>query len=98
VREADPDFPWQSWIDDVNGNIYYMGIHYEFMKCIGTITPDLAERVYSFNRAYFKTEELAQLDSDDDAVCSRFIDKAIDRKSTRLNSSHTEVSRMPSSA
>jgi response regulator RpfG family c-di-GMP phosphodiesterase len=77
AREADSDFPWQSWIDDVNGNIYYMGIHYEFMKCIGPITPDLAERVYSFNRAYFNAEELTQLDSDDDTVCSSFIDKAI---------------------
>ena len=77
VRSLDPDFPWQSWIDDVNGNIYYMAIHYEFMKSIGSIAPDLAERVYSFNRAYFKEEELAQLDSDDDAVCSNFIRKTI---------------------
>jgi len=77
VRRLDPDFPWQSWIDDVKGNIYYMGIHYEFLKSIGPIAPDLAERVYSFNRAYFKPEELAQLDSDNDAVCSSLIEKAI---------------------
>jgi response regulator RpfG family c-di-GMP phosphodiesterase len=77
VRNLDPDFPWQSWIDDVNGNIYYMGIHYEFMKCIGPIAPDLAERVYRFNRAYFKPDELARLDSDDDAVCGDFIGKTI---------------------
>jgi len=77
VRKADRDFPWQSWIDDVNGNIYYMGIHYEFMKSIGPITPELAERVYGFNRAYFNAEELAQLDSDSGAICAGFIEKAI---------------------
>jgi hypothetical protein len=77
ARVNDPDFPWQSWVNDVNGNIYYMGIHYEFMKSIGPIAPDLAERVYGFNRAYFRAEELTQLDSDDDAVCGSFIEKAI---------------------
>jgi len=82
VRSLDPDFPWQCWIDDVNGNIYYMGIHYEFLKNIGPIAPELAERVYNFNRAYFTSEELAQLDSDDDAVCSSFIEKAINTASS----------------
>ena len=77
VRALDPDFPWQVWIDDVNGNIYYMGVHYEFMQSIGPITQDLADRVYNFNRSYFKPEELVQLESDDDDVCSSFILKAI---------------------
>ncbi|MDR0497078.1 MAG: hypothetical protein LBH42_05645 [Treponema sp.] len=77
VRSLDPDFPWQCWIDDVNGNIYYMGIHYEFMKCIGPISPDLAERVYNFNRAYFTPEELDMLDSNDDNVCRNFINNSI---------------------
>ena len=77
VKEFDRDFPWQSWIDDVNGNIEYMGIHYEFMTSIGPITPDLAERVYNFNRAFFSKEELARLDSYDDEVCEKFIEEAI---------------------
>ena len=77
VRTLDKEFPWQTWIDDVNGNIYYMGIHYEFMKCIGTIPLDLAERVYDFNRTYFSPEELAQLDSSVDNVCSSFIYRSI---------------------
>lgn len=77
VQSLDPDFPWKTWIDDVNGNIYYMGIHYEFLKDIGPITPDLAERVYSFTRSYFTTDELAKIDSNDDEVCGGFIKKAI---------------------
>jgi len=77
VRSFDPDFPWQTWIDDVNGNINYMGIHYEFMKSIGQIAPDLGERVYSFNRSYFTPQELAQLDSEDDTICSNFIQESI---------------------
>ena len=31
-------------------------------------------------------------------VFNAFIDRMVDRKSTRLNSSHTDISRMPSSA
>ena len=77
VRSLDPDFPWQIWIDDVNGNLYYMGIHYEFLKSIGTIESDLGERVYAFNRAFFSKEELAQLESEDDAVCGNFIKDSI---------------------
>jgi hypothetical protein len=85
VRVIDPDFPWQSWLDDVNEDIYYMSLHYEDSYYIGLryeyiyrpIAPDLAERVYGFNRAYFKPEEIAQLDSDDDAVCGGFIRRAI---------------------
>jgi len=77
VRNFDPDFPWQSWTDDVNGNVYYMGIHYEFMKCIGPIAPNLGEHVYNFNRAYFTREELARLDSSDDGVCGGFIRESI---------------------
>jgi hypothetical protein len=77
VRGRDPDFPWQSWIDDVYGNIYYMGIHYEFMKCIGPIDPYLTERVYDYNRAYFSPEELELIDSNDDEICSAFIKNAI---------------------
>jgi len=77
VRRTDSDFPWQTWIDDVNGNIYYMGIHYEFMASIGKITPDLGERVYGFNRAYFTHEELKLLDSNDDLICSNFIKNSI---------------------
>ena len=41
------------------------------------------------------------LPSDDviDAVCERYLEfLEADRKSTRLNSSHTDISRMPSSA
>ena len=32
------------------------------------------------------------------AVCTAFVDNEVDRKSTRLNSSHEWISRMPSSA
>lgn len=55
----------------------FLEIPHEFMKCIGTITAELAERVYGFNRAYFKPQELVQLDSEDDAVCRGFIEKTI---------------------
>ena len=33
-----------------------------------------------------------------DALCFGLFGKPLDRKSTRLNSSHTDISRMPSSA
>jgi len=73
VRSLDPDFPWQTWIDSVNGDLHYMVIHYECMKNIGTIPDSLRERVYNFNRSYFSANELEQLDSEDYGICSAFI-------------------------
>jgi hypothetical protein len=77
VREADPDFPWQNWTDDVKTDINYMVIHYEFMKNIGPITNDLGERVYHFNRSCFSDGELKQIDSDNDGICRAFIQNSI---------------------
>ena len=42
--------------------------------------------------------EREQLDSRLDAITSLDEERYLDRKSTRLNSSHTDISRMPSSA
>ena len=38
------------------------------------------------------------LTTTDEAACVDFYTRVIDRKSTRLNSSHSQQSRMPSSA
>ena len=42
--------------------------------------------------------DLTKFDSDFDLVSGRYVIDAKDRKSTRLNSSHNVISRMPSSA
>ena len=45
----------------------------------------------------FKSDEI-QLHPDDEKLVSVAYNKGLDRKSTRLNSSHVSESRMPSSA
>mgnify|MGYP003350383750 CR=1 FL=1 len=56
-----------------------------------------ASDTYSFYQSKSIKQALTE-QSLDDAVAKRDTAKIKDRKSTRLNSSHTDISRMPSSA
>ena len=70
------------------GNVFFdWDPHYVFKNII----PDQTKREYFMNTIAFP-----HLDMRCDAGVK--IDDAVDRKSTRLNSSHSSVSRMPSSA
>jgi hypothetical protein len=66
-QALDPDFPWKSWLDDVEGNIYYMGTRFEFIadREVTPIRPDLANRQWAFCRQHFEPKQLARLESDD---------------------------------
>ena len=61
------------------------------------------ESYWLVKKNYFKTIQVAgrmrvMLDSFEDWYAGQFHYKKVDRKSTRLNSSHSSQSRMPSSA
>ena len=66
--------------------------------------PDVMQLLYVANRTEWKPRIEAALAAGTVVVCDRYLassvayGEALDRKSTRLNSSHIPLSRMPSSA
>ena len=85
---------------DIDGTLlnFKMSERYAIEYCfnkfhMGTCTDEMLQRYSVINRGYWERLETGEL-TREQVMLGRFQD----RKSTRLNSSHIEESRMPSSA
>ena len=66
------------------------------------LTYTIIEHIFGYNRILTHEHSLSNVSSDTQDKINNIVDQLKqykpDRKSTRLNSSHTDISRMPSSA
>ena len=88
----DPDYPWALFIYGEKGTLKASTMRADFIPMSKTAKPLHFDCFYEEQYVEDRTEKDIELNA---APATR---RHIDRKSTRLNSSHERLSRMPSSA